>query len=86
MIPVPTKRYYNIRENACKETDWPVLWREEKIFSGMQEIEDKGRIIKRYHAGMAELADAHDSGSCVQYALAGSSPVSRTRGCLTKKK
>ena len=27
---------------------------------------------------MAELADAHDSGSCVQYALAGSSPVSRT--------
>jgi len=24
------------------------------------------------------LADAHDSGSCVQYALAGSSPVSRT--------
>ena len=31
---------------------------------------------------MAELADAHDSGSCVQYALAGSSPVSRTTETL----
>ena len=36
-------------------------------------------------AGMAELADAHDSGSCVQYALAGSSPVSRTFGALVNQ-
>ena len=36
-------------------------------------------IIIKSHADMAELADAHDSGSCEQYAHASSSLVIRIR-------